>query len=120
LTNFSDVPIKDKNGRLLTTENEQKARWAEHYKQILNRLAPDEEAIVIEAVRDLEINTSVPDKQEIVTTSPSCLSIASVILWIIIFAMILLGIGKRVIPRQLLQSLRAPILANFIIMPLVQ
>jgi hypothetical protein len=34
---------------------------------LFNRLAPDEEAIVIEAVRDLDINTSVPDKQEIVT-----------------------------------------------------
>ena len=64
----SDVPIKDKHGRLLTTENEQKLRWAEHFKDVLNRPVPDEEAIVIEAIRDFEINTSVPDKQEIVTT----------------------------------------------------
>jgi hypothetical protein len=68
-TRLSDVHIKDKDGRLLTKENEQKARWAEHFKVVLNnRPAPDEEAIVIEAVRDLEINTSVSDKQEIATT----------------------------------------------------
>ena len=66
-TRLSDVHIKDKDGRLLTTENEQKARWAEYFKVALNRPAPDEEAIAMEAVRDLEINTSVPDKQEIVT-----------------------------------------------------
>lgn len=38
-----------------------KARWAEHCEEVLNIPAPDEEAIVIKAVRDLEINTSVPD-----------------------------------------------------------
>jgi hypothetical protein len=53
-------------------------------------------------------------------SSLNCLSIASVILWIIIFAMILLEMDKRVIPRQLLQSLRVPFLTNFIIMPLAQ
>ena len=53
-------------------------------------------------------------------SSLSCLSIASVILWMIILAMILLGIDKRVIPRQLLQSLRAPFLVSLIIMPFVQ
>ena len=36
-------------------------------KEVLNRPAPDEEAIVIETFRDLEINISVPDKQELVT-----------------------------------------------------
>jgi hypothetical protein len=34
--------------------------------------------------------------------------------------MILLEMDKRVIPRQLLQSLRVPFLTNFIIMPLAQ
>ena len=46
-------------------------------------------------------------------SSLSCLSIASVILWMIILAMILLGIDKRVILLQLLQLLRAPFLASF-------
>ena len=63
----SDVPIKDKNGRLLTTENEQKARWTHHLKEILNRPAPDEEAIVIEAVRYLEINISVPETRNCIS-----------------------------------------------------
>ncbi|CAG2233652.1 unnamed protein product [Mytilus edulis] len=64
--NTNDVHIKDKNGRLLTTEDEQKARWAEHFKEVLNRPPPDDEAIVIEAVQDLEININLPDKQEII------------------------------------------------------
>ncbi|XP_076105780.1 uncharacterized protein LOC143074119 [Mytilus galloprovincialis] len=63
----NDVHIKDKNGRLLTTENEQKARWAEHFQEVLNRPAPDEEAIIIEALEDLEINTNLPERQEIIT-----------------------------------------------------
>ena len=59
----NDVPIKDKNGRLLTIEDEQKAWLAE----VLNRPPPDEEAILIEAIRDLEIDINLPNKQEIVT-----------------------------------------------------
>ncbi|VDI56063.1 Hypothetical predicted protein [Mytilus galloprovincialis] len=63
--NNNDVHIIDKNGRLLTTEDEQKARWAEHFKEILNRLPPDDKAIVIEALQDLEVNINSPDRQEI-------------------------------------------------------
>ena len=63
----NDVPIKDKNGRLLTTEDEQKARWAEHFKDVLNRPAPNEEAIITEAIRDLEIDINLPNRQEIIT-----------------------------------------------------
>lgn len=53
--NNNDVHIKDKNGRLLTTEDEEKARWAEHFKEVLYRPTPDDEAIVIEAFQDLEL-----------------------------------------------------------------
>ena len=67
----SDIPIKDKNGRLLTTESEQKTRWAEHFKEILNRPPPEEEAIINEAVIDLEIDTSTPNIQEIITAIKS-------------------------------------------------
>ena len=63
----NDVPIKDKNGGLLTTEDEQKARWAEHFKDVLNRPAPNEEAIITEAIRDLEIDINLPNRQEIIT-----------------------------------------------------
>ena len=33
-------PVKDKNGNLLSSEGDQRARWAEHFKEILNRPAP--------------------------------------------------------------------------------
>ena len=33
----SDVPIENKQGKLLTTETDQEARWAEHFSEVLNR-----------------------------------------------------------------------------------
>ena len=53
-------------------------------------------------------------------SSLSFTSIDSEILFMIIFARILLGTDSSVIPRQLLQSLRAPFLGILIIIPLVQ
>ena len=38
----SNVPIKDKNGRVLQTEAEQNKRWVEHFKEILNQPVPNE------------------------------------------------------------------------------
>lgn len=32
--------VKDKNKNAITTEDEQRARWTEHFKEILNRPAP--------------------------------------------------------------------------------
>ena len=50
----------------------------------------------------------------------SCLSIASEILCMMTFASILLGIDKRVIPRQLSQFFREPFLGIFTITPFDQ
>ena len=36
----TDVPIMDKQGRLLTMEAEQEVRWAEHFSKVLNRPPP--------------------------------------------------------------------------------
>ncbi|GFS22324.1 alginate biosynthesis protein AlgK [Elysia marginata] len=30
--------VKDKNGKVITREEDQRTRWAEHFKEILNRL----------------------------------------------------------------------------------
>ncbi|CAG2246334.1 unnamed protein product [Mytilus edulis] len=62
----NDVQIKDKHGRLLATEDDQKAKCAEHFKEVRNRPAIDKEAIIIEALQDLEINTNLPERQEII------------------------------------------------------
>ena len=37
----SSVPIKDKNGKMLLTIEEQTKRWVEHFKEILNQPHPD-------------------------------------------------------------------------------
>lgn len=36
----TDTPIVNKQGRLLTTEAEQEARWEEHFSEALNRSSP--------------------------------------------------------------------------------
>ena len=37
----ADKPIKDKQGKTLTTTEEQLERWAEHFSELLNRPAPE-------------------------------------------------------------------------------
>ncbi|KAJ8375904.1 hypothetical protein SKAU_G00064840 [Synaphobranchus kaupii] len=37
-----EKPVKDKNGRILTTSEDQMKRWAEHFRELLNRPAPEE------------------------------------------------------------------------------
>ncbi|RUS74991.1 hypothetical protein EGW08_017258 [Elysia chlorotica] len=61
----SNAPITDKQGRLLTTESEQEARWTEHFREVLNRPPPTAEADIHFAEVDLDINTEPPEKAEI-------------------------------------------------------
>ena len=63
----TNAPITDKQGRLLTTEAEQEARWAEHFSEVLNRPPPATEADVQDPDPnlDLDINTAPPEKEEI-------------------------------------------------------
>ena len=65
------MPVKDKNGNLLTTEKEQEARWAEHFQEILNRPPPDQIIDIPESENDLEVNTDLPTTDEIVTAIKS-------------------------------------------------
>ena len=62
----TDTPILDKQGRLLTTEAEQEARWAEHFSEILNRPPPTIDAEIQDPDIDLDVNTASPEKEEIV------------------------------------------------------
>ena len=61
-----DAPIKDKDGKLLISEETQDARWAEYFSEILNRPPPETEPDIPVAVEDLEIETSPPSKEEII------------------------------------------------------
>ena len=52
----------DLQSKLLTTEREQEARWAEHFKDVPNRPPPTVEADIQEAETDLDVNTDLPNK----------------------------------------------------------
>ena len=51
-----NAPIRDKQEQLLTTEKDQEARWGEHFKEVLNRPAPEEEPDIPEAEEDLSFD----------------------------------------------------------------
>ena len=57
--------IKDKNGKALITTEEQLARWAEHFKELLNRPPPDVTPAINRADEELKINLNLPSKTEI-------------------------------------------------------
>ncbi|EYC26243.1 hypothetical protein Y032_0010g1037 [Ancylostoma ceylanicum] len=60
---MSNIPMKDKNGKLLMSDEEQKNRWIEHFRDILNQPHPpqtynfDDEREAIGAVDELDANT---------------------------------------------------------------
>ena len=47
------------------TEREQGECWTDHFRKILNRPPPEEDADISEALDDLDINTAIPEKEEI-------------------------------------------------------
>jgi hypothetical protein len=67
----TDAPIADKKGRLLTTEEEQDARWAEHFNEVLNRPSPTTEPDIQEAETELDVNIEPPTREEIIAAIKS-------------------------------------------------
>ena len=65
--NFRQISqqIKDKYGKVITTTGEQLARWAEHFKELLNRPPPDVTPEINRADEELKINLNLPSKTEI-------------------------------------------------------
>ena len=61
----TEKPVRDKNGNQLTTTDEQLTRWAEHFRELLNRPAPETPPDIQPAEEDLDINCSKPSKSEI-------------------------------------------------------
>lgn len=61
----TDRPVKDKQGNPLSTTDDQRRRWAEHFSELLNRPAPDEPADIPPAETILPINCDQPTKEEI-------------------------------------------------------
>ena len=64
----TETPIVDKQRRLLTTEAEQEARWAEHFSDVLNRPTLTTKAEVQDPDNELDFSTAPPEKEEIMTT----------------------------------------------------
>nr|KAG5700908.1 hypothetical protein BaRGS_012315 [Batillaria attramentaria] len=61
----TDKPVKDKNGQPLTTTEEQLKRWAEHFRELLNRPIPETPPDIPPAETELPINCDNPSKAEI-------------------------------------------------------
>ena len=59
------APVKDKQGKSLTTEREQAARWVEHFKEVLNLPDPEEPANPLEAEIELNIDMQPPTEEEV-------------------------------------------------------
>ena len=60
-----DTPVADKQGPLLTSEEEIDSLWAEHFSEDLKRDPPTTDANIQEAEQDLAINTDSPKKEHI-------------------------------------------------------
>ena len=61
----TDKPVKDKSGKPLTTTDDQLKRWAEHFRELLNRPTPEEPPDIPPAETELPINCGQPSFEEI-------------------------------------------------------
>ncbi|KAK2167820.1 hypothetical protein NP493_1256g00007 [Ridgeia piscesae] len=61
----TDRPIKDKNGNVLTSDEDQLKRWREHFEELLNRPPPQNPPDIPPAEEVLQINCERPSKAEI-------------------------------------------------------
>ena len=57
--------MRDKNGQVLETEEDQHNRWAEHFREILNRPDPAEEATIKDTGFHIEMKCRGITKEEI-------------------------------------------------------
>ena len=61
----TDRPIKDKNGNVLTSDEDQLKRWRENFEELLNRPPPQNPPDIAPAEEVLQINCERPSKAEI-------------------------------------------------------
>ena len=64
--NTCNKPVEDKQGKLLTTEREQAARWVQHFEEVHNRPEPNEPADP-DPSDDIDINIRPPLQAEVET-----------------------------------------------------
>jgi hypothetical protein len=63
--------VKDKNGKTITKEEDQRARWAEHFKETLNNPPPPVLSDIPPAAQLLDIYTNSPRQRSSRSSSPS-------------------------------------------------
>ena len=61
----TDRPIKDKNGNVLTSDEDQLKRRREHFEELLNRPSPQNPPDITPAEEVLQINCETPSKADI-------------------------------------------------------
>ncbi|KAK2177468.1 hypothetical protein NP493_597g04045 [Ridgeia piscesae] len=59
------TPIKDKNGNVLTSDDDQLKRWRGRFEELLNRPPPQNPSDIAPAEEVLQINCERPSKAEI-------------------------------------------------------
>ena len=60
-----DRPVRAKSGELLTDQEEQRKRWADHFRELLNRPPSSDIPDIAPADTLLEVNESRPSKEEV-------------------------------------------------------
>ena len=59
-------PVKDKEGKIVTTEEGERKRWVEHFKEVLNRPPPETLPNILPAEDMLDVETGPPTKAEVI------------------------------------------------------
>ena len=65
LENLQPPPVKNKDGKVITTEKEQSERWRQHSQEVLNRPEPEEPAEPTPSEITLDIDTGPPTAGEV-------------------------------------------------------
>ena len=58
-------PVKDKSGRQIVGEEQQRKRWVEHFEELLNRPPPQNPPDILPAAQDLDIESGTLTRDEI-------------------------------------------------------
>jgi len=61
-TRNPSLPVKDKDGNTITSDGDQRKRWAEHFMETLNRPPPSVPADIPPPEQQLDINTALPPR----------------------------------------------------------
>ena len=70
----ANKPVRDKQGKVITSDLEQRERWVQHFQEILNRQPPASIPDISPADKLLEVNTGPPTKSEIIKAIKSAKS----------------------------------------------